>query len=102
MTVQALGYFGLGASQVDDWVGFATRQLGMQAVDRGGSMRTFRMDDRKQRLIVDGGLANGEKFFGWEVADAAALDALAGRLEAAGVAVARAARAWPISVAQPE
>ncbi|MBS0641748.1 MAG: VOC family protein [Proteobacteria bacterium] len=89
MTVQALGYLGLGASQVDDWMGFATRQLGMQAVDRGGATRAFRMDDRKQRLIVDGDLANGEKFFGWEVADAAALDALAGRLEAAGVAVAR-------------
>src|SRR3954466_7329713 len=89
MSVQALGYFGLGASQVADWMGFATAQLGLQAVDRGGSMRAFRMDDRKQRLIVDGGLANGETFFGWEVADAAALDALAARLESAGVAVAR-------------
>jgi hypothetical protein len=52
-------------------------------------MRAFRMDDRKQRLIVDGGLTDGERFFGWEVADATALDALAARLENAGVAVKR-------------
>ena len=52
-------------------------------------MRAFRMDDRKQRLIVDGGLTDGERFFGWEVANATALDALAARLEKAGVAVKR-------------
>src|SRR5262249_14002690 len=52
----------------------------------GGNMRAFRMDDRKQRLIVDGGLTNGERFFGWEVTDATALNALAARLKKAGVA----------------
>jgi hypothetical protein len=36
-----------------------------------------------------GGLPDGERFFGWEVADAAALDALAARLEKGGVAVRR-------------
>lgn len=46
------------------------------------------MDDRKQRLVIDRSLADGERF-GWEVADAAALDALAARLEAAGTAVRR-------------
>ena len=61
----------------------------MQAVDRGAAGRAFRMDDRRQRLIVDRALAEGERVFGWEVADAAALDALAAKLEAAGVAVRR-------------
>jgi 2,3-dihydroxybiphenyl 1,2-dioxygenase len=89
VTVQAMGYFWVGSSKLDDWTSFATGQLGLQAVDRGGAMRAFRMDDRKQRLIVDGGLPEGERFFGWEVADAAALDALAARLEGAGVAVRR-------------
>ena len=89
MTVQAMGYFWVGTSKLDDWTSFATGQLGLQPVDRGGAMRAFRMDDRKQRLIVDGGLPDGERFFGWEVADAAALDALAARLEKAGVAVRR-------------
>ena len=89
MTVQAMGYFWVGTSKLDDWTSFAIGQLGLQAVDRGGAMRAFRMDDRKQRLIVDGGLTDGERFFGWEVADATALDALAARLENAGVAVRR-------------
>ena len=89
MTVQAMGYFWIGTSKLDDWTRFATGQLGLQAVDRGGAMRAFRMDDRKQRLIADGGLPDGERFFGWEVADAAALDALAARLEKGGVAVRR-------------
>ena len=87
MTIEALGYLGIGTPKFDDWTAFATTQLGMQAVDRGGAMRAFRMDDRKQRLIVDGALAEGERVFGWEVADALALDDLASRLENAGTAV---------------
>ncbi len=61
----------------------------MQAVDRGAGVRAFRMDDRKQRLVIDRSLPEGQRYFGWEVADAASLDALAARLEAAGVAVKR-------------
>jgi 2,3-dihydroxybiphenyl 1,2-dioxygenase len=89
MTIQAFGYLSVGSARIDDWTGFATSQLGMQMVDRGGKLRAFRMDDRKQRLIVDGTLADDAKVFGWEVADAAALDALAARLEQAGTAVRR-------------
>jgi 2,3-dihydroxybiphenyl 1,2-dioxygenase len=89
MEIQALGYLGIGGANVDDWTDFATRHLGMQAVDRGAGLRAFRMDDRKQRLVVDGARAYGERYFGWEVADAAALDALGARLERAGVAVHR-------------
>ena len=51
------------------------------------------MDDRKQRLVVDADGGQGIGFFGWEVADAAALDALAARMEAAGDAGARGSRA---------
>jgi hypothetical protein len=89
MTVQAMGYFWIGTDRLDDWSSLATGQLGLQAVDRGGAMRAYRMDDRKQRIVVDGGMAEGERFFGWEVADVAALDALAARLDTAGVAVRR-------------
>ncbi|MFL5000704.1 MAG: VOC family protein, partial [Xanthobacteraceae bacterium] len=49
----------------------------------------FRMDDRKQRIIVDAHGGDGIGFFGWEVADAAALDALAARLEQNGITVVR-------------
>ena len=85
MAVQALGYLGISTQNIDEWSDFAARQLGLQLVDRGVSCRAFRMDDRRQRVIVD----NAERFFGREVADAANFDALAGKLEAAGVAVQR-------------
>ena len=89
MTIQALGYLGIGTDKLDDWTNYATRWLGMQAVDRGAGVRAFRMDDRKQRLVIDRSLPEGQRYFGWEVADAAALDALAARLERAGVSVTR-------------
>src|SRR5438105_12299810 len=89
MTVQALGYLGVSTSSIDAWSDFATRQLGLQLVDRAASCRAFRMDNRRQRLIVDRERPDAERYFGWEVADAASLDALAGTLEAAGVAVRR-------------
>jgi 2,3-dihydroxybiphenyl 1,2-dioxygenase len=87
MTVQALGYAGFGSAALDDWRQFGTGLVGLQAVERGPSLLTFRMDDRKQRIVIDRSMPDGARFFGWEVADAAALDALAARLEAAGVEV---------------
>src|ERR1700733_9680503 len=89
MAVQALGYLGVSTQNIDEWSDFATRQLGLQLVDRGISSRAFRMDDRCQRVIVDKERPDSERFFGWEVADAANIDALAGKLETAGVAVRR-------------
>ena len=89
MEVQALGYVGVGASNLSEWTDFANNWLGMQTVERGNAVRAFRMDDRKQRLIVDRSLAEGDRYFGWEVADSGALDALAARLEAASVPVRR-------------
>jgi 2,3-dihydroxybiphenyl 1,2-dioxygenase len=87
MAVQALGYAGFGSAALDDWRQFGTGLVGLQAVERGPSLLAFRMDDRKQRIVIDRSMPDGARFFGWEVADAAALDALAARLEAAGVEV---------------
>ena len=87
MALLGLGYAGFGSDALDDWRQFGTGLLGLQAVERGNSLLAFRMDDRKQRIVIDRALGNGARFFGWEVADAAALDALAAKLEAAGVAV---------------
>ena len=87
MEIQALGYLGVGTAKLDDWTSLATRGLGMEAVDRGGGTRAFRMDDRKQRLVLDSALPDGTQYFGWEVEDAGKLAALADRLERAGVAV---------------
>lgn len=89
MEIQALGYLGVGTAKLDDWTSLATKGLGMEAVDRSSGTRAFRMDDRKQRLVLDSSLPDQTQYFGWEVADADALDTLAGRLEKAGVAVRR-------------
>jgi 2,3-dihydroxybiphenyl 1,2-dioxygenase len=89
MSIQALGYLGIGTDKLDDWTNYATNWLGMQSVDRGAGVRAFRMDDRRQRLVIDSSLPEGQRYFGWEVADGAALDALAARLEGAGVKVKR-------------
>jgi 2,3-dihydroxybiphenyl 1,2-dioxygenase len=87
MPIQALGYAGFGSTALDDWRQFGTGLVGLQAVERGNSLLSFRMDDRKQRIVIDRAMPDGGRFFGWEVADAADLDALAARLEQAGVDV---------------
>ena len=87
MALLGLGYAGFGSDALDDWREFGTGLVGLQAVERGNSLLAFRMDDRKQRVVIDRAMGEGTRFFGWEVADAAALDALAAKLEAAGVKV---------------
>jgi len=77
MNLNALGYIGISARTLEDWESFGTRFLGMQLVERSRGALALRMDDRKQRVIVHGGEDEGLSFYGWEVADAAALDALA-------------------------
>ncbi len=90
--ITALGYIGVRASDLEDWRGYGPRMLGMQLADHGGETLSFRMDDRKQRLIIH--RENGPRlsYTGWEVANATALDEMAGRLDNAGVPVRRAPR----------
>jgi len=93
MRLEALGYVGIRSKNLDDWGTYATRFLGMQLVDKSRGTLALRMDDRKQRMIVHTGEDEGMAFYGWEVADAGALDGLAAHLESHGVKVARGARA---------
>ena len=90
---QSLGYLGVRAKDLGDWGTYGSKMLGLQRIDKGARTMAFRMDDRQQRIIVDADGGEGLSFFGWEVADAAALDAVAARLEKAGVSVARGSRA---------
>ena len=85
--ITALGYLGVRTDRLPDWSDYARRQLGMQAVDRGAGQVAFRMDDRKQRLIVTAEPGDALAYMGWEVADAASLDQLCARLSNAGVEV---------------
>ena len=63
MPLQALGYVGFGSSALDDWRQFGTGLVGLQAVERSASQLAFRMDDRKQRIVIDRSIADGERFF---------------------------------------
>ena len=93
MDIRALGYVGVHAKSLEDWTGFGTRFLGMQLVEKSNKKLALRMDDRKQRVVVEEDGGEGVAFFGWEAGDAAALEGLAARLERAGVAVSHGSRA---------
>ena len=53
MSVQSLGYVGIRAKSLGDWGDYGTKLLGLQRIDKSASSLAFRMDDRKQRIIVD-------------------------------------------------
>jgi 2,3-dihydroxybiphenyl 1,2-dioxygenase len=89
MLLHSLGYFGIYTRRLDDWAAFGPNFLGLQLVDRTRSTLTFRMDDRRQRVVVHAADDGGAAFMGWEVVDGPALDVLAARLEAADVRVTR-------------
>jgi 2,3-dihydroxybiphenyl 1,2-dioxygenase len=93
MSLQTLGYVGVRTKNLADWEQYATGLLGMQLVDKTRNSLSLRMDDRKQRLVVNQDGGEGTAFLGFDVKDAAALDAYAARLESKGVKVARGARA---------
>ncbi len=96
MALDSLGYFGVRTRSLDDWSRFGEKFLGLQLVDRSSKTLTFRMDDRRQRIVVhEDAASTGERaaFMGWEVGGAADLDELAARLEAAKIKVERAPRA---------
>ena len=67
--IRGLGYAGFGSSALEDWRQFGTNMVGFQAIERGNSLLAFRMDDRKQRIVIDSAMGDGARFFGWEVAD---------------------------------
>jgi 2,3-dihydroxybiphenyl 1,2-dioxygenase len=93
MNLTSLGYVGVRSKQLEDWDGFASGLFGMQRIDTASTVRAYRMDDRKQRLIVNAAEDDGPAFYGWEVADAPALDALAAHLDRNNIQVARGSRA---------
>jgi 2,3-dihydroxybiphenyl 1,2-dioxygenase len=93
MNLQALGYVGIRTRKLEDWQAYAGRFLGMQLTDQTRTTLAFRMDDRKQRVVIEAGETDAPAFYGWEVESAGALDALAAHLERNGVKFARGARA---------
>jgi len=90
MSVLALGYIGVEARELDAWRAFGTDVLAMQVIENGADTLALRMDERCQRVLVQRAERDGPAFFGFETAGAQALQALADKLQAAGVTVTRA------------
>lgn len=90
MPVLALGYIGVDAREFDAWRAFGTDVLAMQVIARGADAIALRSDERCQRVLVQRAERDGPAFFGFETADAQALQESASKLETAGIAVTRA------------
>ena len=88
MSLSSFGYVGIRSDKLDDWVRFGPEFLGLELVERTASALKFRMDDRKQRIVVSREELP-QHVLGWEVDSEPELDQLAGRLQAAEVAVER-------------
>lgn len=92
MALSSFGYFGIHSDRLADWEAYGPGFLGLELVEKTGTTLKLRMDDRKQRILVSSDPALRDTF-GWEVKDAAGLEGLAARLEAAEIAVTRLSRA---------
>ena len=92
MTLQSLGYVGIRSDKIGDWAAYGEKFLGFQLTERTSGLAKFRMDDRKQRIVVNA--EQDEPYvFGWEAASEADVDALAARLEARSIKVRRLSKA---------
>ena len=88
--VTRLGYIGLAVRDVSAWERFAAAVLGLEPAGRDGDGSLFlRMDEHHHRIVVHPGAEDDLACVGWEVADEAALEAVAGRLKDAGADVRR-------------
>jgi 2,3-dihydroxybiphenyl 1,2-dioxygenase len=87
-TAAQLGYLGLEVSDLGAWRRFARGVLGLAiGAPRPDGAVPLRMDGHAHRFLLHEGAADDVAYLGWELGDRAALDALAGRLERAGVTV---------------
>lgn len=86
--VESFGYLGLHSDKLEDWAAFGPRFLGLELIERTRTTLKFRMDDRKQRILVSSDPAIVDTF-GWEVGSASIMEAIAARVEAAKMPVMR-------------
>jgi len=90
VSVNALGHLAISTSKLDEWIEFAGNVLGMQVCPGGPDGTTrFRIDERSYRLEFEEGADDQLVRIGWEVPDAAGLEAVVARLEQDGLTVQR-------------
>ena len=87
MAITALSYIGVNSDKFEDWSDYSQKNLGMQLVDRGKDILSFRMDDQKQRFAISGEPGDKLAFLGWEVEKKSDLQMYAKRLDVIGVPV---------------
>ncbi|MDZ7881529.1 MAG: VOC family protein [Mycobacterium sp.] len=86
MSIKALGYMRIEATDVAAWREFALKVLGMVEGDGSTPGALYlRMDEMAARLVIVPGEQDRLLISGWEVADAPALQALRETLSKAGV-----------------
>jgi 2,3-dihydroxybiphenyl 1,2-dioxygenase len=88
--VDELAYIGIGAKDPDAWRGYAVHVLGLEVTgDSDATNLYLRMDERHHRFIVNPHVEGPEDvtYLGWQVRDAAAMDAIAAKVSDAGVEV---------------
>lgn len=87
MTVDRLGYLGFEASDLGAWKSFANNTLGLMTAANGQDADRYRLDSRAWRLGIHKGDSDDIAYAGFEVADAAAFDAIGNRLRQLGLEV---------------
>lgn len=69
MTIKALGYLGVNATDLDHWQTYGTQVLGMQVVEQGADRLLLRLDEKYCRIAVHRAATDGPAYFGWDVGD---------------------------------
>ncbi len=87
MRYTQLGYIGITASDSAAWRAFAGEHLGMQVMDGNNGALALRMDERRQRILIDPADNDGLAFLGLETAGPQELEAVVARLQALGLDV---------------
>lgn len=83
-TIKELAYVGIEAPDLDAWSGFLGQLLGVMPARRTDDVRTFRMDDRVHRHIIERGPKNDVSFVGYDCGSADDLDQVIALLRAEG------------------
>ena len=84
--ISALGYLGIGASDLEAWQGYATETLGLACAEQDGAL-LLRMDDAPWRMRIEQSDADDLSYAGFEVASTEALAEISERLKTMAVQI---------------
>jgi 3,4-dihydroxy-9,10-secoandrosta-1,3,5(10)-triene-9,17-dione 4,5-dioxygenase len=90
MSIQSLGYLGIGAPDPEQWAAFARDVIGLDVLPGAPGETTryrLRMDQHPFRFWLEDAPTGGVAIIGWEISNPASIDELTTRLHSAGVDV---------------